>query len=169
LTVSDLLLFVILSNHTLTHFGPTCCSIYLQQVQTLDLGKKKNVEYIASLFDPWIQKLDPGRPCVDCVFFDRASNVQLAGQLLATKYPQIHVQTCAAHLVLLFFSTSARSCGRCNSCWSIIVTSIVCLEAVQCIVRTPFFVTNPSNSTAIARLDCFAQQTLVRLGIAMPR
>jgi hypothetical protein len=68
------------------------------------LGKKKNAEFIASLFDPWIQKLDPGRTRVDCVFFDGASNVQLAGQLLATKYPRIHVQTCAAHSVSLFFS-----------------------------------------------------------------
>jgi hypothetical protein len=29
---------------------------------------------------------------------------KLAGQLLAAKYPRIHVQTCAAHSVSLFFS-----------------------------------------------------------------
>jgi hypothetical protein len=38
------------------------------------------------------------------VFFYGASNVQLAGQLLSAKYPCIHLQTCAAHLVSLFFS-----------------------------------------------------------------
>jgi hypothetical protein len=37
-------------------------------------------------------------------FFYGASNVQLAGQLLATKYPQIHVQTCAAHSVFFFLA-----------------------------------------------------------------
>jgi hypothetical protein len=37
-------------------------------------------------------------------FLCGASNVQLAGQLLSAKYPRIHVQTCAAHLVSLFFS-----------------------------------------------------------------
>jgi hypothetical protein len=35
----------------------------------LVLEEKKNAKYIASLFDPWIQKLDPGRTRVDCVFF----------------------------------------------------------------------------------------------------
>jgi hypothetical protein len=44
-----------------------------------------------------------------CVFFDGASNVQLAGQLLAAKYPRIHVQTCAAHSVSLFFSDVCKS------------------------------------------------------------
>jgi hypothetical protein len=66
-------------------------------------GKKKDAAYIASLFDPWVQKLDPCNSRLDCVFFDGASNVQLAGQLLAAKYPRIHVQTCAAHSVSLFF------------------------------------------------------------------
>lgn len=41
---------------------------------------------------------------VDCVFFDGASNVQKAGDILAAQFPRIHVQTCAAHCVSLFFS-----------------------------------------------------------------
>ena len=67
-------------------------------------GGKKNASYIASLFDPWITKLDPTSTKVDCVFFDGAANVQKAGRLLAAKYPRIHVQHCAAHSVSLFFS-----------------------------------------------------------------
>jgi hypothetical protein len=67
-------------------------------------GEKKDAAYIASLFDPWVQKLHPRNSRLDCVFFDGASNVQLAGQLLAAKYPRIHIQTCAAHSVSLFFS-----------------------------------------------------------------
>ena len=58
-------------------------------------GGKKDATFISSLFDPWIQKLDPDSTRIDCVFFDGASNVQKAGQLLAAKYPRIHVQHCA--------------------------------------------------------------------------
>jgi hypothetical protein len=50
-------------------------------------GGKKDAAYIASLFDPWVQKLDPRNSCLDCGFFYGASNVQLAGQLLPAKYP----------------------------------------------------------------------------------
>ena len=71
-------------------------------------GRKKNAPYIASLFDPWIVKLDPSSTRIDCVFFDGASNVQKAGRLLEAKYPQIHVQHCAAHSVSLFFSDISK-------------------------------------------------------------
>jgi hypothetical protein len=40
---------------------------------------------------------------VPIVYFNRASNVQKAGRSLEAKYPCIHAQTCAAHLVSLFF------------------------------------------------------------------
>jgi hypothetical protein len=71
-------------------------------------GGKKDATFISSLFDPWIQKLDPDSTRIDCVFFDGASNVQKAGQLLAAKYPRIHVQHCAAHSVSLFFSDISK-------------------------------------------------------------
>jgi hypothetical protein len=67
-------------------------------------GGKKNAQFIAGLFDPWVPRLDPISTRIDSVFFDGASNVQKAGQLLAAKYPRIHVQVCAAHCVSLFFS-----------------------------------------------------------------
>jgi hypothetical protein len=67
-------------------------------------GGKKNATFIASLFDPWVTKLDPQNTRIDCVFFDGASNVQKAGHLLAAKYPRVQVLTCAAHSVSLFFS-----------------------------------------------------------------
>jgi hypothetical protein len=67
-------------------------------------GGKKDASFIASLFDPWVVKLDPLSTRIDSVFFDGASNVQKAGRLLEAKYPRIHVQTCAAHAVSLFFS-----------------------------------------------------------------
>jgi hypothetical protein len=79
----------------------------------LEEGGKKDSVFVASLFDPWVKKLDPMSTRVDCVFFDGASNVQKAGDLLAAKYPRIHVQTCAAHAVALFFS------DICQKLWQI--------------------------------------------------
>jgi hypothetical protein len=79
------------------------CLCFKPGTKQLVEGKKKDAAYIANPFDPWVQKLDPRNSCVDCVFYG-ASNVQLAGQLLSAKYSCNHVQTCAAHLVSLFFS-----------------------------------------------------------------
>ena len=76
-------------------------------------GGKKDAVFIASLFDPWVVKLDPLSTRIDCVFFDGASNVQKSGRLLEAKYPRIHVQNCAAHSVSLFFS------DICNKLWQI--------------------------------------------------
>jgi hypothetical protein len=78
--------------------------IYPQGTEHLVDGKKKDAAYVSSLFEPWVLKLDPRNSRIDCVFFYGASNVQKAGRLLAAKYPRIHVQTCAAHSVSLFFS-----------------------------------------------------------------
>ena len=44
--------------------------VYSTGTDHLVEGGKKNAEYIASLFDPWVVKLDPMSTRVDCVFFD---------------------------------------------------------------------------------------------------
>jgi hypothetical protein len=41
---------------------------FFQGTKHLVEGSKKNASYIASLFEPWIQKLDPTGVRVDCVF-----------------------------------------------------------------------------------------------------
>ena len=79
-------------------------------------GGKKNPTYVASLFEPWVTKIDPELTRIDCVFFDGASNVQKGGRLLEAKFPRIHVQACAAHSVSLFFLISAKNCGKFASC-----------------------------------------------------
>ena len=71
-------------------------------------GGKKDCSFVASLFEPWVAKLDPQNTHIDCVFFNSASNVQKSGRILAAKYPRIHVQTCAAHVVSLFFSDTCK-------------------------------------------------------------
>ena len=87
-----------------------CCCQFLFVAGTDHLveGGKKDAEFVAGLFDPWVKKLDPMSTRIDCVFFDGASNVQKAGRLLAAKYPRIHVQVCAAHCVSLFFSDISK-------------------------------------------------------------
>ena len=67
-------------------------------------GGKKDATFVAALFEPWVVKLNPKRTRIDCIFFDGASNVQKAGDILAAKFPCINVQTCVAHCVSLFFS-----------------------------------------------------------------
>lgn len=74
----------------------------------LSTGKKKDAAYIANdLFVPWIKKIDPGGRNTDIVFFDGASNVQKAGEVLAGHFPRISVVHGAEHVVSLFFKDVA--------------------------------------------------------------
>jgi len=74
-------------------------------------GGKKDASHIATIIKPLIANLEGevdehDRKCtgiVDLVFFDGASNVQNAGELLRVKYPRITVGHGAEHVVSLFF------------------------------------------------------------------
>jgi hypothetical protein len=83
----------------------------------------KDAPYIASVIKPLILELeqetdDHNRKCtdiVDLVFFDGASNVQNAGQLLRVRYPRITVGHGAEHVVSLFFKdVYEKVCNPCN-------------------------------------------------------
>ena len=50
-------------------------------------GGKKDAVYIAELFLPHLMKLDPEMKHVDLFYFDGATNVQKAGQILCASYP----------------------------------------------------------------------------------
>jgi hypothetical protein len=53
-----------------THtFQFCCCFLISNGTSHLAQGKKKDATYIASLFEPWISKLDPAGVFIDCVFF----------------------------------------------------------------------------------------------------
>jgi hypothetical protein len=89
----------------------------------LATGGMKDAPYIASVIKPLILELeqetdDHNRKCtdiVDLVFFDGASNVQNAGQLLRVKYPRITVGHGAEHVVSLFFKdVYEKVCNPCN-------------------------------------------------------
>ena len=59
---------------------------------------------MASLLQPHVDEMeDQVMGCVDCTFFDGASNVQGAAHLLAVTYPRIQVVHGAEHVVSLVF------------------------------------------------------------------
>ena len=72
-------------------------------------GGKKDAEYIAELFLPWMKKLDPNKQRVDLLFFDGASNVQKAGKILEVAYPRVTCLHAAEHVVSLFFKDLCRT------------------------------------------------------------
>jgi hypothetical protein len=71
-------------------------------------GGKKDATYIASLFDDYIEELDPHSYQLNLIIFDGASNVQKAGRLIEARHPQVSVFHGAEHVVSLFFSDVAK-------------------------------------------------------------
>ncbi|EJK71400.1 hypothetical protein THAOC_07167, partial [Thalassiosira oceanica] len=67
-------------------------------------GGKKDGPFLASIFLPIIEKMDPLKDKTDIVFFDGGSNMQLAGRIIAARYPRITVVHAAEHLLALVFS-----------------------------------------------------------------
>jgi len=66
-------------------------------------GGKKSAEYIAELFKPHMERLDPHKQRVDLLYFDGASNVQKAGRILQEYYPRVTCLHGAEHVVSLIF------------------------------------------------------------------
>jgi hypothetical protein len=48
---------------------------------------KKDAQYIAKLFEGKVLEYDPQLLCTDVFYFDGASNVQKAGEILMAKFP----------------------------------------------------------------------------------
>ena len=74
----------------------------------LEHGGKKDASYISELFLPHMQKLDPEKRVVDLLYFDGASNVQKAGDIICAKYPRATCLQGSEHVVSLFFSDIAK-------------------------------------------------------------
>ena len=51
-------------------------------------GGKKDAAYISGIFEEKIMEYDPKMSLTDIIFFDGASNVQKAGQVLMAKFPR---------------------------------------------------------------------------------
>ena len=70
-------------------------------------GEKKDASYIASIVEKHAEHLDPSKQVLDLIFFDGASNVQKAGQIIEAKYPRATCLHGIEHKVSLFFSDLA--------------------------------------------------------------
>jgi hypothetical protein len=74
----------------------------------LEDGGKKSATYIAQLFMPHMEILDPDKTVVDLLYFDGASNVQKAGDIICARYPRATCLQGSEHVVSLFFSDIAQ-------------------------------------------------------------
>ena len=71
-------------------------------------GGKKDAPYIANLFENNMSEFDNQKTLVDLLYFDGASNVQKAGDILTAKYPRAYCLHGGEHVVSLFFSDVAK-------------------------------------------------------------
>ena len=74
----------------------------------MEEGGKKDAPYIAELFEVKVMEYDPHFLCTDVFYFDGASNVQKAGQILMAKFPRTFCFHGGEHVVSLFFSSIAK-------------------------------------------------------------
>jgi hypothetical protein len=74
----------------------------------MEEGEKKDVRYIAKLFEAKILEYDPQLLCTDVFCFDGASNVQRAEELLMAKFPCSFCFHGGEHVVSLFFLSIAK-------------------------------------------------------------
>ncbi len=74
----------------------------------MQMGGKKDASYIASLFEMKVAEYDPDNLFTDVFYFDGASNVQKAGEVLMAKFPHSYCFHGGEHVVSLFFSSIAK-------------------------------------------------------------
>ena len=71
-------------------------------------GGKKDAMYIADIFEDKVEEYDPNHSLTDLFYFDGASNVQKAGQVLMAKYPRTFCYHGGEHVVSLFFTSLSK-------------------------------------------------------------
>ena len=71
-------------------------------------GGKKDASYVAEIFMRRIKDIDTTGHSTDVFFFDGASNVQKAGQILKAYYPRAYSLHGGEHVISLFFSDMAQ-------------------------------------------------------------
>jgi hypothetical protein len=103
----------------------------------MEEGGKKDVRYIAELFEGKVLEYNPQLLCTDVFYFDGASNVQKAGEILMAKFPCSFCFHGGEHVVSLFFSSIAKikpikvhgaglSCILVETFFNQILTSYLC-------------------------------------------
>ncbi len=71
-------------------------------------GGKKNASYIADLFDEKVMEYGSMKICTDIFYFDGASNVQKAEEVLMARFPCTFCFHGGEHVVSFFFSSIAK-------------------------------------------------------------
>jgi hypothetical protein len=71
-------------------------------------GGKKDASYLADLFEEKVMEYDPMKTCTYVFYFDGASNVQKAGEVLMARFPCSFCFHGGEHVVSLFFSSIAK-------------------------------------------------------------
>ena len=74
----------------------------------MSAGGKKDATYIAQMFEETIIEFDKEKLCTDIFFFDGASNVQKAGEVLVAKFPRAYVLHGGEHVISLFFDDLSK-------------------------------------------------------------
>lgn len=116
-------------------FHPVAVFDIVNATEHLEKGGKKDATYIANLFQPHIGIFEEASPCsVDYLSFYGAGNVQLAGRILATRFPRIIVTHGAEHVISLFFTT-VLNYHFFKQCTNLREKSTICLEAELDTVR----------------------------------
>ena len=67
-------------------------------------GGKKDANFILNAFKPYLKQYDEKKSRTNLVFFDGASNVQNAVQILVAYYPRITVLHSDKHVLSIFIS-----------------------------------------------------------------
>ena len=60
------------------------------------------------MFEETIIEFDKEKLCTDIFFFDGASNVQKAGEVLVAKFPRAYVLHGGEHVISLFFDDLSK-------------------------------------------------------------
>jgi hypothetical protein len=71
-------------------------------------GGKKDASYIAHLFEEKVMEYNLLKTCTDVFYFDGASNVQKAREVLMARFPCTFCFHVGKHVVSLFFSSIAK-------------------------------------------------------------
>jgi hypothetical protein len=74
----------------------------------MEEGGEKDARYIAKLFEGKVLEYHPQLLCTDVFYFDGASNVRKAGEILMAKFPCSFCFHGGKHMVSLFFSLIAK-------------------------------------------------------------
>ena len=71
-------------------------------------GGKKDASYIANMFEEKVMEYNSLKRCTDVFYFDGASNVQKAGEVLMARFPCSFCFHGGEHVVSLVFSSIAK-------------------------------------------------------------